>query len=626
MPATSRILPQNQTIYWDRTGTPPTIAELHIIIDEPVIEPPIIILFAQYQLTFENTTTKWFNAPDMGSSSYLEIIANSAYLQLVFQNLDSLPNGNYKAEVLVELSDAESVVRLVRSVVNLVLTGVAPSQISTDKTAYNLLYNRSNNTLTGDSLVNIINNTGGVLLKFWQHGNVFDVAENFTDSFTLVENPEFPLAGRLINIVGNTTGNGSANIPAKILKQTGEFVTGFTINLVIIDGGMSVQPQSLAYEVFKGTEKAQTLSVVNPLGLAFVVSQVPAWLSLDSLAGNTTKTITAISNTIGLAEGIYSGIIKFEYESKVIDIAVTLDLKTFISLDETIDFCLDLPEVKLSKKNENATLVRMTISAVYEVLGITTTFEKVYLQNYFKDHVLFGLGEKLHRHFPRIKKHFFDNDQVILMQQINATIKVEELDVNRNLLFEQTVAGIRLFPGKKPAGYPFLTNSIFRKKNDKAIILSSTVTGTSITLNKIEEVNLPNPLISGTTYIQFYDFPKVYQPIHLQWENQNLVPEWFTLTGDFTITPEFNHIYARNIFNAQNEKYDVSEIKTLNINTGLIMAKERPLIKEIIRSKLAFIKIGETLYRCFNVSKKMTLQDSKEELLSNDFEFLIVEQ
>lgn len=621
MPATSRILPQNQTIYWDRTGTPPTIAELHIIIDEPVIEPPIIILFAQYQLTFENTTTKWLNAPDMGSSSYLEIIANSAYLQLVFQNLDSLPNGNYKAEVLVELSDAESVVRLVRSVVNLVLTGVAPSQISTDKTAYNLLYNRSNNTLTGDALVNIINNTGLLLLKFWQNGNIFAAAENFTNSFNLIENAGNPLATN--TSIPNT---GGVNIPAKILKQTGEFVTGFSINLLVIDGGISVQPQSLAYEIFKGTEKSQSISVINPLGLVFTVTQVPAWLTLDSTSGTTTKTIIATTITSGLSEGLYYGIIKFEYDSKVIDIPVTLDLKTFISIDKTINFCLDLPEVKVSKKTPEATIVRMTISATYNVLGITTTFEKIYLQNYFQDKVLFSLGEKLHRHFPRIKKHFFEEDEVILMQQIEASIKVEELDVNRNLLFDQTVSGIKLFPGKKPAGYPFLTNTVFRKINGKSIVFSSTVTGSAITLNKLKEVDLPNPLLAGATAINFYDFPKVYQPAHLQWENQNLVPEWFTLTGDFTITPEFNHIYARNIFNAQNEKYDLSEVKTLNISTGLIMAKERPLIREMIRSKLSFIKIGETVYRCFNITKKMTLQDSKEELLSNDFEFLIVEQ
>lgn len=611
----STLKPTTQTIYWDRSGLYPAIAEL-VLTNFETEE----ILYVQYYINLENGNVSWLIAPNQ-INSYVDFNGVTAYLQLELDQLDYLPAGNYKATVIVELSNSSAYVKTLISTVNLVLTGNLPNQISTDKTTYNLLYNRSDNSLTGDSLVSIINNTDPTLLKFWQHGNAFAAAENLTNSFTIVENASNPLATNPA-----LPATGSVSIPAKILKQTGEFVTGFTINLAVIDGGMSVQPQSLAYEVFKGTEKAQTLSVVNPLGLAFVVSQVPAWLSLDSMAGNTTKTITATTNTVGLAEGIYSGIIKFEYESKVINIAVTLDLKTFISIDETIDFCLDLPEVKLSKKNENARLVRMTISAVYEVLGITTTFEKVYLQNYFKDHVLFGLGEKLHRHFPRIKKHFFDDDQVILMQQINATIKVEELDVNRNLLFEQTVAGIRLFPGKKPAGYPFLTNSIFRKKNDKAIILSSTVTGTSITLNKIEEVNLPNPLISVTTYIQFYDFPKVYQPIHLQWENQNLVPEWFTLTGDFTITPEFNHIYARNIFNAQNEKYDVSEIKTLNINTGLIMAKERPLIKEIIRSKLAFIKIGETVYRCFNVSKKMTLQDSKEELLSNDFEFLIVEQ
>lgn len=575
--------------------------------------------FLQYSFNFTNTDTNWLKLQGYESTSYITIGTPS--VQPVLQNLDQLTGSNYIADVIFEISNASGYLGMFQTSIVLTLTGTPPNQISTDKSTYSVVYNRSDDSLSGDSLVSIVNNTDLLLLKFWQNGNAFAAAENFTDSFTLVENAGNPLATN-----PSIPATGTVNIPAKILKQTGEFVTGFTINLLVIDGGISVEPQNLAFEVFKGTEISKDLSVVNPLGLDFLVTQVPSWLTLDSTSGNTTKTITATSNTSLLAEGLYSDIIKFEYDGKVIDIAVSLDLKTFISIDETTDFCLDLPEVKVSKKTPDATLVRMTISAIYNVLGITTTFEKIYIQNYFKDQVLFGLGEKLHRHFPRIKKHFFDDDQVVLMQQIDATIKVEELDADRNLLFEQTVSGIKLFPGRKPAGYPFLTNATFRKKNDQAIIFSSTVTGTAITLNKIKEVDLPNPLISGATYIQFYDFPKVYQPAHLQWENQNLVPEWFTLTGDFTITPEFNHVYARNIFNAQNEKYDVSKIKALNISSGLIMAKERPLIEEMIESKLSFIKINEKIYRCFNITKKMTLQDSKEELLSNDFEFLIVEQ
>lgn len=609
------VTPKTQTISWDRTEVPPNC---EIETSSSNAE------FVYFSINFINTSVKWldFTGYEGITEGYLYNFYTFENLVGTLKNTLDLPSGSYKAKIVFTFSKAGNAVNAVREVeVTLLLSGYSPDSIYTDKTAYNIVYNRENNLLTGDSLVSVINNTDLTLLKFWQNGNIFQAAENFTDSFNLIENAANPLA---TNPSIPTTG--TVNIPAKILKQTGEFVTGFNISLLVIDGGISVEPQSLAYEVFKGTEQSKTLSVVNPLGLDFLVTQVPAWLTLDSTSGNTTKTITATTETAILNEGIYSGIIKFEYDGKAIDIPVSLDLKTFISIDETVDFCLDLPEVKVSKKTPEATIVRMTISATYNVLGITTTFEKIYSQNYFQEKVLFGLGEKLHRHFPRIKKHFFDDDEVVLMQQIEASIKVEELDVNRNLLFDQTVSGIKLFPGKKPAGYPFLTNTVFRKKNDKAIIFSSTVTGTAIILNKIKEVDLPNPLISGATYIQFYDFPKVYQPAHLQWENQNLVPEWFTLTGDFTIVPEFNHVYARNIFNAQNEKYDFSKVKTLNISSGLIMAKERPLIEEMIESKLSFIKINEKIYRCFNITKKMTLQDSKEELLSNDFEFLIVEQ
>lgn len=617
MPGESIVLgdafPIFQTINWNRANPFPGFENIQVVSYEGADS-------LRFDLNYLNTSKKWLKIAGQVDVGYLDPWDVNP-LVITTDFLDELPNGQYKAIVIFSWTplSGNDFVKQGELVIN--ITGTPPTQISTDKIVYNLLYNRSDNSLTGNSLVSIINNTDLNLLKFWQNGNVFAAAENFTNSFNLIENAGNPLA---TNPAIPATGN--VNIPAKILKQTGEFVTGFSISLLVIDGGISIEPKSLAYEVFKGTEQSKTLSVVNPLGLNFLVTQVPSWLTLDSTAGNTTKTITATTSTSSLTEGVYLGIIKFEYDGKVIDIPVTLDLKTFISIDKTIDFCLDLPEVKVSKKTPEATIVRMTVTATYNVLGVATSFEKVYSQNYFQDKVLFGLGEKLHRHFPRIKKHFFDDDQIVLMQQIEASIKVEELDVNRNLLFDQTVSGIKLFPGKKPKGYPFLTNTVFRKKNDKAIIFSSVVTGTAVTLNKIKEVDLPNPLVLGTASIQFYDFPKVFQPAHLQWENQNLVPEWFTLTGDFTITPEFNHVYARNIFNAQNEKYDFTKVKTLNISTGLIMAKERPTVEEMIESKLSFIKIGETIYRCFNITKKMTLQDSKEELLSNDLEFLIVEQ
>lgn len=618
MPAISTLNPKVQNISWDRVSALPTLSDFVVTIIEDDV-----VLYAQYYFSFEGTGISWLYSPGNESSSYIIYTDPLVELPVSVQNLNLLPNGIYKAYVYIELSNGEGYVRTLTGTVNLTLGGVAPGTIATDKNPYNLVYNRATDELTGDLEVGILNNDDLIDLKFWQNGNIFAAAENFTTGFTLAENPAVPMA---TNPALPETG--SVSIPAKILKQTGEFVQGFNINLVIVDGGITVQPESLYFEVFKGSpEKSAPLSVTNPLGIDFDVTAFPAWLTLDAVSGDTSQTITATTATDLLEVGTYTGIIKFEFNiDDFIEIPVTLDLKAFIIIDETKNFCLDLPPVKVNRKSDGAKFVRITMTAVYKVLGVVSTFEKVYQMPYFQDVASFELGEKLHRHFPRAKRHFFDETEFVFMENIVASIKVDELYANLEVLFTESASDIKLFPGKKPAAYPLLSNFIYRKKNENAVIFTSEVDAEEVIFKKTAENDLVNPLIIGTAEINFYDFPKSYAPVHVQWENQNLVPEWFTFTGDYKVSPDFNHIYARNIFNGQNEKYDFSKVKTLTIDTGMMLAPERLLVSEMIESKISFIKIKGKIYRCINVTKKNVDIDSTEELVARQLEYIIVEQ
>lgn len=611
----SKIIPTFQVKSWNRVGIPPAITIVRVIFEQQFS----LINYITFTINYENTAVEWLSAP---YNEYGYINAENGELQLFFQNTNDLVNGTYRANINVTAVYEDLSKITLSTYVDLVLSGTAPTTIATDKAAYNLVFNRATNELTGETAVGIVNNTDSVLLKFWQNGNIFDAAENFTDGFNLAENPAIPMATN-----PDLPETGSVSVPAKILKQTGEFVSGFTVNLIIVDGGIAVSPENLSFEVFKGSaEKSDTLTVTNPLGIDFEITSFPAWLSLDATSGNTSQNITVSTNTAALSVGDYSGMIRFEFNSDFIEIPVALSLKSFIVIDETKDFCLDLPDVKVNRKTEDAKFVRITMMAVYNVLGIVSTFEKVYQMPYFQGVASFSMGEKLHRHFPRAKRHFFDETELVFMQNIVASIKVEELNAALEVLFTETASDIKLFPGKKPLAYPLLSNAIHRKKNEKAIIFTSVVDGENIEIGKTEEADLPNPLILDSAEINFYDLPKVFSPVHLQWENQNLCPEWFTFTGDYKISPEFNHIYARNIFNAQNEKYDVSKVKTLTIDTGIFIAKERLLMSEIIESKISFIKIEGIIYRCFNITKKNVEVDSTEELISRSLEYLIVEQ
>ena len=602
----SKIIPSTQTINWDRTGAVPSIAALSVVVVES--QP---IDYVQFYLEKISGNVDWLASSISGE--YLD--TSGGDIPLNFINLDTLEAGNYQSKVDVVISNNEGFSTTKTAYINFNITGDPPVQILTDQEVYTVVYNRDDNTISGDLAIGILNNTEDVLLKFWQNDQIFAAAENFIDDFTLSENLANPLSSNPI-----LPDTGIYILGAKILKQTGEFVRGFSIKIIVIDGGICVDPESLAFEIFKvpGNEKTAILTVTNPLGLSFNITSFPTWLTFSALSGTTDLNITVTTDTATLPLGIYSGNIVFAFDGKTLNIPVVLDLKSFIQIDDTIDFCLDLPEVLINRKMEDGWSVRITLSVTYSVRGIETTYQKNYQIPYFKGVAKFSMGEKLHRHFPRTKEHFFDETAFELMQKINASIKVEELSANLGILFVESRSGIKLFPGKKPAAYPLLSSTIYRKINENSILFTSKVVADAVNFNKSDISILPPE-------VNFYGFPKTFAPVHLQWENQNLCPDWFTFTADYKITPDFNHIYARNIFNAQNEKYDVSKVKTLTIDSGLFLAKERELMTEIIESKLSFLKIEGKIYRAFNITKKNVEVDSTEELIARDLEFIIVE-
>ncbi len=616
MPAVSNIKPAQQTVNFDRNGTIPVIQQIQVnIMDAPQV------FYTQYHFNFENTEVQWLYAPS-ASGSYLPFEQGANYLQLAFKNIEYLPSGTYYATVVIELSNADNgYFNTMDCLVILNLTGIGPSEVAPEQSSYDVVYNRSDNTLSGETTINIVNNTGGELLKFWQNSNVFAPASGFADSFSLAEDPGNPLAS---NPLLPPTGN--INIPAKILKTDDTFVAGFNINLTVVDGGISVQPSSLAFEVFKfATEQTHNLNVINPLSLDFTIEDVPSWLAVSPLGGNSSQNISVTTNTSGLNTGNYTANLKFVYGTKFLTVPVALSLKSFVEVDEVSEFSLDLAPIVVNKKTENAYFVRFSVVAQYQLMGKPLSIERQYIVPYFQEKAQFDIGKKLHRFFPRWKKQLFDLvGKVDFMKKVNAVITVEELDENRNSLFSQELNPLRLFPGKKPAAYPLLSTVTMRKVNTSSILFVSTAEGDLIKTEKRGVVSDIEDF--GGTLVYFAELPASYGVVHLQWENQNLAPEWFTFTGEYRLSPEFNHIYARDIFRDQNEKYDVTKVNTLTISTGPFLSSEREMMTALIESRISFLKIGERVYRCFNITKKNVELDSTEEIISRDLEFLIVEE
>jgi hypothetical protein len=608
MPAISRVFPVSQSVSWDRIGAIPNVSTLSVSINESEE-----VLYQQYYIQFENTSVNWLRGPDQ-NGSYVD-----GFVELDLQNLDSLPAGTYKATVYVELSNADHFIRTLTSVVNLTLTGSAQVNIQTEKPTYQVYFNRANNTLSGDTTVNIVNNVESKVLSFFQPNTVFEPRSVFTDNFVIGDNAALSIANN-----PSLPASGTILYQCKLLGPSSEFVAGFEIELVLLnDNGIGVSPDSLSFEVIKNTtEKNQTVSIINPLGIAFTI-ETPNWLIPSANSGNTSSSIVVTTSTDNLVPGTFNEFFTVKFVGGQIDVPVKLVLKQFITLQDS-DFCLDLKPILFSKITPTAAYVKITISATYSVLGVETLVNQAYKIPYINDKATFDLGTKLHNYFPRIKQHLFDEDSTEVLKAIKCDLTIEELDVDYATVLSEDVDDLKFFPGKKPKMFPILTNFEHRKRNKSSEMFFTHVSGDSVITEKISD-DLDEVVFGGET-ITLYRFPDAFSPIQMQWENQNLVPEWFSFTGDYNINAEFNHITSKNILNSLMGKFATTKIKKLTINTGFMMQSEIELLEEIVESRLMFLKIDNKIFECYSTTSKLALDSSSQSIIERDLEFIIVEK
>lgn len=607
------ITPKVKNISWSHGDPLPLDLNFSFLINEP--EP---IDFNRYFLQFENTAVDWLSGP---LNPYLP----SNLISLNFQNLDHLPAGNYIAFLYIEPSNSSGYIgQQTLAQINLVVTGSGTPLISTDKSVYNVVFNRSDNSISGDVAVSVLNNSDAVILDFFQDQIVFEPKQGFINGFNLEDNP-------LSEIQNNSTlpNTGVIDLHCQLRNAASQYISGFIIRLVIIDANqITVDPISLYFEPIMGVQELmKILKIINPFGIPFTL-EAPSWLSLSVASGNSSIDLMVVTNTIGLLPGTYSGVIRLSFSGSFIDIPVVLFLKTFINTDiELYDFCLDISPIKFVKTSSNAVFVKTKFNATYYVMGVQTTVEKEYIVPYIKSEAYFELGEKAHGLFPRYKESLFGiSNNTMFMKAIEINLTFEELNSDYELLKSESLNGIALFPGSKSKKHPILTNFGQRKQNHKSQFLFSVIDNNKVFLKK------DNLITSGSksifTYlwqsIDMHHFQDGFQTIHIIWENQNFVPEWFTFTGKHSINIDFSHIYEKDIFKTLNSKYETSDFKILNINSGFLLEKERDLIKELIESRLVFIKIEDKIYRSFAITSKMVLENSDDELNAFDLEFLIV--
>lgn len=582
---------------------------------------------------------------------------------LVFKNFDSLQDGFYNTEIFFTLygvPNSGGFLELInQSSVKIGLTIQSLKTIKTDKDTYNLVFNRQTNQLSGDLNILIQGNDSNTDLSFFNNLAIFrnvDLIQN--NQFAL--EPSSPLGG---NTVLPTEGMYEISCLIKKKLAGGSTVNAysFLIHLFVLNQDLLVTPTSFSFSLLQAAAEVKTdkLKIINPYGKAFTI-QAPYWLELSANSGSSNLEITISTlNSQTLPIGDLTGEIKVNFDNKSIIIPVSISVISFVYLSglETYNFCLDNKKINFVRRNNTSRFVRSTLTVVFKNEDGTKTIQRPLIVPYYNERASFDLGSKIHQYFVRLKKSVLKEpkipsrlDNKLWMYPAEVKILVEELDADYNVVYSEDIDSIYFYPGKKPAGFPLLTNNLHRQRvpGSKYIFTyiqglinpSNIGIGTAnvledgvITRLKIEddEDKIIFPVkksIEITPDKKLFYYSSLWpgpQVINIQFENQNLCPESFTFSGHIKINPDYTHIYDQNVLTSLKEKYDVSSVSTLVINTGFIIAKCIPTIKEIIESKLCFIEYEDKVLRGFSITQKLPEKDTSLELIQFDLEFIIVE-
>ncbi|WP_265427897.1 hypothetical protein [Chryseobacterium sp. YIM B08800] len=581
-----------------------------------------------------NTSIDWITVLVSGISG------NQATAE-IFVDADQLTGSQFIAKVYFKDENQFGPVHTIN------LTKTTPiERLKTDKANYTLIYNRINNTLSGDLNVNILHNTSLENLNFETTGTLF-LEKSTVNNFTLEDDPAFPFSTN-----SELPTSGTKVVNCRLKKSNASIATSFNITINVVNtNDITADLPLVNFTQYRHLSETKTsvLKLTNPGNVDFNVV-FPAFVNVSPTSGNTSLDLTInTENSAVLAAQKYTGDIIISFSGKTLKIPVSVNNIDFIDFPiSDYNFCLDDFKMSIQRISDTATRVRIKLSIEIESAEGNIIIEPTYQIAYFNDQATTDIGRKVHQHFPVFSKPIFENpgvefNNVFIYKPANVAVTIEELDANYDVVFTKTISDIKLFPGKKPKMFPVFSNlkqkrfyaetghlfSYLTTEVQPSDIVGKTVTNNPFSVGEINSVffeDLQN-LISFGDYkqilgIDFLRIPKGHDQIFVQFMNQNLVPELIVFNGFF----QFNEDYTHNYEDAEgfSEKYDSSVIKKAVLQTGYLFKEESKMIEELCKSPLTFIKIENDVYESFPIPGKMTSQNSESNLVIFEIEFLIV--
>lgn len=631
------IFPGSQSYTWYR-GTPfPDFSSVNLTgLENSVIN---------YIIQFDNTTVDWLSLTgDVSSSSQQVLFPPGSFegnVLPVAQDLDLLTGSFYSAKIRFTYAGITKI-----HTVNLNILG-ASSLIKTEKPNYNVVFNRITNTLSGDTLVNILNNTVPENLSFVTLGDLF-LEKSFTTSFSLEEDPAFPFATS-----SELPATGSKIITCQLKDASGVSIQTFTVTLQVVNtNDISTDQKFLNFSLYKhlSETKSQVLQVINPANLAFTVT-APDFVNLNANSGSSTLDIEVeTDNSADLLAQVYTGDIIISYGSKTVTVPVSVKNIDFIDLKVgDYNFCLDDFILTVQKINDTGKFVKISLVIEISTESLNFTVFPNYQIAYFNNEASTDVGRKIHNHFPIYENHLFDQDSQnefnnkLIYNAAKVKITIEELNANYEVIYSRVIENIKMFPGERPKMFPLFTNSQIKSRYSNTgyifTYLSSLVAPSDITEKPVSNNPFSPDQVQSVFFedveslVDFGDYKNIIgvdflrkdkgdQQIYVQFINQNLVPELAVFNGFHKIEEDPSHTYDD--FETNAKKYNTKVIGKATLSTGFVFKEESAMISEISKSLLSWVKVGDEIYKCLPIPGKMEKVNSETNLVIFELEFLIV--
>ncbi|QWA38893.1 hypothetical protein [Chryseobacterium sp. ZHDP1] len=562
-----------------------------------------------------------------------------------FQNLDNLSVGNHVQPITIEAYgiDSSNQEHFVESYyTEISVTVQAGTGISTDKNTYNLTFNKADGLLSGDDKIIVF---------------VTDpVTVTATDPFINLTQDSVN-SQRHLKFQNNTVIQNKAvgNYSGTVTIQIGSAVKTVTVNLQVINDNtiFYVNPSSVNTSLQKNLSETKQFSsnISNPNSLTIVVESKPSFIDTAVISNGVLNFTTVNSSTLSV--GNYSGEILLRSGSVVKKVTVNISVVQAITHDffgSNYYFAKDPNKVILNKTVSSSTYVKMTLKMFFNGYGEQYQEEEEYTFPYFKGSVEIFPGDEVQDFFIRASDITTSLDPVYQYSLSLVEMKFEEMNELDEVQSTFIIDNIYFAPGKKPKCFPIFSDYPIRGTYNQSIIkLNVDRLSEKDELNQLfAQYTLPKPVhtpkfnvdqftflrssfkpelqkkIIASNEMQFIPLPEPERIIHIEWENQNLVFDWFSASGDVKIPVEIEHVLGESDDYLE-EKFDSVAKKTLTVNTGWILKEEIDLITDLLKSRLCFVYAEGIRYKVYPISTKNELKDSGMNTFSMDIEFKILE-